>query len=309
LFDVSKGRLALGKGLGSLIPNSSQTGDTEHVTVAATPESIDDGQLFNVLAHIDVDRIESNPFQPRTDFDAEAIRELAQSILENGLVQPITVRRHEGKYQLISGERRVRACQEAGVMHIPAYIRQVETAEEMIELSLIENIQREMLNPIEVALAYQRLSDECHFSQEQIAQKVGKNRSTVVNFIRLLKLPAQIRESVRKNELSMGHARALINIPDESAQLRIWQKTVREGLSVRTVEELAQHIQEPLRKKKSVKKPDSSSPQLDEYITKLRSKYATKVHMSASAAGKGAVSFEFYSHEDLERILDLLLNT
>ncbi len=306
---MSKGRLALGKGLGSLIPATPQAGDPEHVTVSATPESIDDGSAYNILAHIDVDKIEANPYQPRSDFDVESIRELAQSILENGLVQPITVRRHEGKYQLISGERRVRACQEAGVAHIPAYIRQVETAEEMIELSLIENIQREMLNPIEVAFAYQRLAEECRFSHEQIAQKVGKNRSTVVNFIRLLKLPAQIRESIRKNELSMGHARAIINIPDEATQVRIWQKTVREGLSVRNVEQLAQHIQEPLRKKKAGKKPDSDSPQLEAYITQLRTKYATKVHMSASAAGKGSVAFEFYSHEDLERILDLLLNT
>jgi ParB family transcriptional regulator, chromosome partitioning protein len=304
-----KNRSVLGKGLGSLIPTSPQAGELNHITVVATQQTIDDGTATEILAHIEVTKIDANPYQPRTDFDEEAIRELAQSIIENGLVQPITVRRHGDRYQLISGERRVRACREAGIDHVPAYIRKVETAEEMIELSLIENIQREMLNPIEVALAYQRLAEECHFSHEQIAQKVGKNRSTVVNFVRLLKLPERIRESMRKNELSMGHARALINIPDESAQIRIWQKTVREGLSVRRVEELAQTINEPLRKKKPGKKADVSSPELDGFIAQLRVRYATKVSMNSSADGKGSVSFEFYSHDDLERILDLLLKS
>ena len=303
-----KNRSVLGKGLSGLIPTTPQAGEQDHVTVIATPQTIDDGLATEILAHIEIEKIDANPYQPRTDFDEEAIRELALSIMENGLVQPITVRRHGDRYQLISGERRVRACREAGIDHVPAYIRKVETAEEMIELSLIENIQREMLNPIEVAFAYQRLADECNFSHEQIAQKVGKNRSTVVNFVRLLKLPERIRESMRKNELSMGHARALINIADEAAQIRIWQKTIREGLSVRKVEELAQAINEPLRKTKPVKKAAAPSSELEGFIAQLRAKYATKVSMNSSAAGKGSVSFEFYSHDDFERVLDLLLN-
>lgn len=304
---MSKGRVALGKGLGILIPTMPQAGAEEQVTVVATPHTMDDGRTNEILAHVEIDKIEANPYQPRSDFDEEAIRELAQSILENGLVQPITVRRHEGSYQLISGERRVRACREAGITHIPAYIRQVETAEEMIELSLIENIQRETLNAMEVAVAYQRLAEECRFSHEEIARKVGKNRSTIVNFLRLLKLPEQIRDSIRRNELSMGHARAIINIEDAAAQVRIWQKTVREGLSVRRVEELAQEAQHPKQRTKSSKKQPAAAPQLEEYIELLRAKYATKVALNAAPGGKGAVAFEFYSHDDFERILDLLL--
>lgn len=303
---MSKIRFGLGKGLDALIPTS---GEEERVSVQPTPETRDDGVSTGILAHIEVNRITPNPYQPRADFERQSLLELAQSIQENGLVQPITVRRHEGGYQLISGERRVRACQEAGIQHIPAYIRHVETVEEMIELALIENIQRETLNPIEIARGYQMLIDDCRFTQEMIAAKVGKNRATVANFVRLLKLPRQIQESIQKDEISMGHARALINVPGEPAQLRIWKKIVRDGLSVRAVEQLARNAMQPgatAPKKRAI--AQTQSVEIEAIVEKLRPIFGTKIHIEASRDGKGSIRFDYYSHEDFERILELLLS-
>jgi ParB family transcriptional regulator, chromosome partitioning protein len=303
---VSKLKFGLGKGLDALIPSM---GDAEPKPVSVKPsvETRDDGASTNVLMHIEVAKIQPNPFQPRTDFEPEALRELAQSILEKGLVQPISVRRFEGVFQLISGERRVRACQEAGIRFIPAYIRDVASDEEMLELALIENIQRETLNPIEIAYSYQRLIEDYRYTQDQVAQKVSKNRATVANMVRLLKLPRDIQESIRKDEISMGHARALINIPDGGAQLRIWKKAIREGLSVRKVEELAREAVKPVAQRLQKKKP-ATDGDLDALASKLRAVYGTKVHIAATKKGNGAISFEFYSHDDFERLLELLLN-
>ena len=305
---MSKSKSVLGKGLGALIP-STRPPVEEPVSVEPTPETRDDGVSTEVIAHIEVANIEANPYQPRMEFDMQAIRELAQSIRENGLVQPITVRRWEGKFQLISGERRVRACREAGITHIPAYIRQVETAEEMIELALIENIQRRTLNPVEIATSYHELVETYGHSAEDIAQRVGKDRSTVLNFIRLLKLPKKVLTSLQKNEISAGHARALINLPDETAQLRMWQRIVRENLSVRKVEELVNSIyRQPGRPEPKPKKTTpSTTPHLQELSRKLHPIYGTKVHISAGKDGKGNISFEFYNDDDLERLIELLL--
>jgi ParB family transcriptional regulator, chromosome partitioning protein len=305
---MSKLKFGLGKGLDALIPSMPE-GEPKPVSVTPSPETRDDGSSTGVLAHIEVARITPNPFQPRTEFHPDSLKELAQSIIENGLVQPVTVRRLGGGFQLISGERRVRACQEAGIRFIPAYIRDVKTDEEMLELALIENIQRETLNPIEIANSYQRLIDDYRYTQEQIAQKVSKNRTTVANMVRLLKLPRDIQESIRKDEISMGHARALINIPDAGTQLRLWKKTVREGLSVRKVEDLARDASKPINQQMQKKaRLAAHDNELDSLASKLRAVYGTKVHVAATKKGSGSISFEFYNHDDLERLLELLLD-
>lgn len=309
---MSKQKFGLGKGLGALIPSAdgpAAGAPDEPVSVVPSAETRDDGTRQNALAHVDIARVAPNPHQPRTDFDPDALRELADSIREKGLVQPITVRRHGDGYQLISGERRLRACQIAGITHIPAYIRQVESDEEMIELALIENLQRETLNPIEIAHSYRRLINEFHYTQEQVAQRVSKDRTTVTNIVRLLKLPAEIQASIQKNELSMGHARALITIPDPQRQLRIWRKIVREGLSVRGAEDLAREAfaPPPAPPRKKPRQP-GAEPQGEEFAARLRSVYGTKVHIEADRAGRGTIAFEFYTHDDFERLLELLLS-
>lgn len=305
---MTKQKAVLGKGLGALIRPVDEP--EEVVSIAPTPQTLDDGLATDVMAHIEVARIDPNPYQPRIDFDPQELRELAQSIRENGLVQPVTVRRWKERYQLISGERRVRACREAGVEHIPAYIRQVESAEEMLELALIENIQRQTLNPVEIAQSYRQLVEEFQHSPEEIAKRVGKDRSTVVNFIRLLKLPKRVLESLQKNEISMGHARAIISLPDETAQLRIWQRIVREELSVRKVEELVNTIYRKPSASSPPKKTTAqkTTPHLEELARRLHPIYGTKVHITTARDGKGTIAFEFYNDDDLDRLIDLLLN-
>src|SRR3972149_4587362 len=223
----------LGRGLSALIPKAPM----KEVSVRHDEVGSDSGGV-GIMARIPVDQIRSNPFQPRTEFDPEALAELTRSIVEKGVIQPVTVRRVEGGYQLVTGERRLRAAQNAGLSEIPAYIIAVDSDEEMLELALIENIQRETLNPIEIAHAYRRLIDECHLTQEEVAEKVGKDRTTVTNFIRLLKLPQEIQIGLRKDLITMGHARALINVARATLQLRIYKRIVDAGLSVRKVEQL-----------------------------------------------------------------------
>ena len=303
---MSKHKSVLGKGLGALISPLPRQEAEERVSVVPTPETIDDGVADDIMAHIEVALIAANPYQPRLEFEPQALRELAQSIRENGLVQPITVRRTGTSYQLISGERRVRACREAGITHIPAYIRKINSEEEMIELALIENIQRKTLSPMEVAMSYQKLVDEFSYTHDELARKLGLSRSSVVNFIRLLKLPLRVQESLQKEEISMGHARALINVPDENALIRIWQKIVREDLSVRKVEELVRAFGNRPAPPPKKKKSSELSPELDNLGRRLQSTFGTKVHISATKAGKGSITIEFYSHEDFERLYELL---
>ena len=212
----------LGRGLNALIPKNPRM----EVNVRDGSVGRDTGEM-GIIASIDIAKIQPNPFQPRTDFDQESLAELTHSIQEKGVIQPITVRRIDAGYQIISGERRLRATQAAHLRQIPAYIIAVETDEEMLELALIENIQREYLNSMEIANAYQRLIDECHMTQDDIAKRVGKDRSTVTNFIRLLKLPVKIQDGLRKDKISMGHARALIALPNERIQLRLVRKNCR----------------------------------------------------------------------------------
>ncbi|MDF1673931.1 MAG: ParB/RepB/Spo0J family partition protein, partial [Vicingaceae bacterium] len=224
-------RPALGRGLGALLQNA----DTD-ITQGNSEKKEDNvvGSVSSIL----IENIEANPFQPRTQFEKDALLELSNSIKELGIIQPVTVRKlGYGKYQLISGERRFRASQVAGLKEIPAFIR-IANDQEMLEMALVENIQRQDLDAIEIAFSYQKLIEECNLTQEQMSDRVGKKRSTVANYLRLLKLPAEIQLSIRTKDISMGHARAIVNIDDEKKQLAISRRVIKEGLSVRQVEEI-----------------------------------------------------------------------
>lgn len=283
----------LGRGLGALIEGSK----TESAAVAAV----------NHIAEIPVEQIETNPFQPRTHFDQEALEELAESIRVQGIIQPITVRQLDNNtYQLISGERRFQASKLAGLATIPAYIRKAND-QQMLEMALIENIQRENLNAIEIALSYQRLLSECNLKQEELGDRVGKKRTTVTNYLRLLKLPPAIQIGLRDNQISMGHARALINIENVDQQLEVFNRIVKEELSVRKVEEIVrllggQKLVKPL-----------PQPELDLYggeIKKVESRlstyFGTKIQVKSNNQGKGEIKIPFVSVDDLNRILEIL---
>jgi ParB family chromosome partitioning protein len=298
---MSKNKLALGRGLASLIPRP----------VPQSPEPIqqmtDDGSADQVIVHVALDKIERNPYQPRADFDPVALDELKRSIQERGIIQPITVRRIAGGYQLISGERRMRAARSAGLQKIPAYIIRVATNEEMLELALIENLQREHLNPIEIAISYRRLIEECSFTQEEVSQRIGKDRSTVTNMLRLLKLPETIQNAVRKGELSGGHARAIAGLEDTASQLAIFKKAIVRGLSVRQLERLVRERGEKAAAKrgKSIQESAGSIPAVEDRLRRLLS---TRVHVRQQHGGKGEIVVEFYSADDLERLLELFEN-
>jgi ParB family chromosome partitioning protein len=270
----------------------------------------DDGKQIDILAKISVDFISSNPYQPRTAFDPVAMEELKNSILSNGLIQPITVRRTpDHKYQLISGERRLKAFREIGHKEIPAYIIQIDSDELLLALALIENIQREELNPIEVGKAFKRLMDECHLTQEQIADKVGKDRTTIANSIRLLKLPEKIQENLISGNISSGHARALINIPGKSAQLQILKKILDNNLSVRKVEQLVKEYITSIKNENQVKPHTKTEKELSANLKsvedRLRKIFGTKVSCKQKKNGTGEISIEYYSSTELERLFEL----
>lgn len=280
----------MGKGLAALLPEIG-------------PE---DAERLDKLTEIEIDLVEPNPFQPRTKFDPDALEELKRSIAEKGVIQPITVRRRDGGYQLIAGERRLRAAKSLGLSRIPAYVLDVESDEEMLELSIIENIHREDLNPMELARGYQRLIDHCHLTQEEVAKKVGKDRTTITNFLRLLRLPPQIQESLERGELTMGHARALISIEDEELQLRIWRRAVRENLSVRRVEDLVrQAIRKDGASQRKAVTARSLSPEIVEAENRLRQALATQVRIHPGKRG-GKIEIEYYSEQDLIRIVEAI---
>jgi ParB family chromosome partitioning protein len=300
---------SLGRGLDALInPNLIEDKSGEKAADLSNIK-LDDGKQVDILAKIAVDLISPNPFQPRTNFDVAALEELKKSILINGLIQPITVRRIQGnRYQLISGERRLRAFKDIGYKEIPAYIIKVDSDEILLALALIENIQREHLNPIEVAKAYKRLMEECHLTQEEIAEKVGKDRTTIANTIRLLKLPERIQDALVKEEISMGHARALISLPTEQLQLFALDKILKDGLSVRKVEQLAKQVSA---KKGSSKIVNTISVNTSSHIhtndleDRLRRIFGTKVICNQRKDGTGEIKIEFYSNDELERLLEL----
>ncbi len=296
----TKGKAVLGRGLASLIPRP-----TAPVPILGRQ---DDSITNDAVANIYIDKIKSNPYQPRADFDPVELDELKRSIQEKGIIQPITVCRIDGGYQLISGERRLRASREAGLTQIPAYIIKIHSQNELLELALIENLQRSNLNPIEIAISYKRLTEELSLTIDQVAQKTGKDRSTITNFLRLLKLPHAIQAGVRKGDVSAGHARALITIEDPALQLHIFDRIISKGLSVRQVEKA---VRESGKKKSYRSKPSnnvpSSSPSssLSDIEEKLRQKLGTKVEVKDMADGRGHIVIEYYSLDDLDRLLDL----
>ncbi|GJQ63784.1 MAG: DNA-binding protein [Melioribacteraceae bacterium] len=305
---MSKFKPGLGRGLDALINPKVKSEVDKEITVPSNKIITDDGQSFDIIAKIPVKKIVPNPYQPRVEFDPAALEELKKSILENGLIQPITVRRSlDSGYELISGERRLRACKDIGFSEIPAYIIKVDTKEAMVALALIENIQREKLNAIEVALAYQRLMVECNLTQEDIAERVGKDRSTITNSIRLLKLPEPIQDALAKEIISAGHARSLINLPDKKLQLQILDKIIKQGLSVRKVETLVREYisappKEQLRHKNVEDKETAAHLDVE---SKLRRIFGTKVLCKQKKDGAGEVVIEFYSNDELERLFEL----
>ncbi len=295
----SKKRPALGKGLSALL-ESSQTD--------ITSDDLSDASVLGSVALLTIDSIEANPFNPRTHFEEDALKELSDSIATHGIIQPLTVRKlGRNKYQLISGERRFKAAQMAALKEIPAYIR-VANDQTMLEMALVENIQRQDLNAIEVALSYHRLIKECNLTQEKLAKQVSKSRTSITNHLRLLKLPAQIQLAVRENNISMGHARALVGIEDNKKQLEVFNKVINERLSVRDLENI-------LRKSKSndssttnerkTEKPSVTDAQQG-FTRNLSDKVAAKVEIKKQPTGNGKVIINFNSEVDLNRIIEIL---
>lgn len=313
-------KLALGKGLNALLPTSDAVQETKDEGVPSTSPSPlyrfeEKNRSAGRVAEIEVTAIRPNPYQPRRDFDEQALDDLANSIRALGIIQPITVRYlGDDKYELIAGERRWRASRRAGLTKIPAYIRDADS-EAMLEMAIVENVQREDLNPIDIALGYERLIEECGLTQEQVAEKVGKDRSTITNFLRLLRLPPPVQAALRDGSISNGHARSLLSLNDARLQVEFLKQIVEGGLSVRNTEERVRNF---LRKQKeTVEEPQESSAvptgptveelQINEFTNRLRTYMSTKVDIKNKSDGSGRVEIAYYSKDDLERILDLLL--
>lgn len=288
-------KTGLGRGLSALLESSEAVNFRKSQEAGKPIENSD-------FSFISIEKIETNPFQPRTEFEQEALQELSDSIKEMGIIQPLTVRLiGPNKYQLISGERRFRASKLAGLKTVPAFIRNAND-DEMLQLALVENIQRENLNAIEVAISYERLISECKFNQEELSTKVGKQRSTITNYLRLLKLPPEIQLGLKLNKISMGHARSLINITNSEKQTEIFEKIIEDDLSVRKVEELVRNIDKP---KKVTTKASLQDKQL-EIKNKLTESLNTKVDIKVSANGKGSLVIAFKSDEHLKQLLNSL---
>jgi ParB family chromosome partitioning protein len=300
---MSKPKGGLGKGLSALI-RPPQPVEQEPVTKRPESEWV---LPESSLSHIEISKIRPNPFQPRADFDQQALDELKESIKQKGVIQAVTVRKVEGgMYEMISGERRLRASSEIGLMTIPAYILDIRTNEEMLELALIENLQREHLNPIEIAISYQRLMQDVGLTPEDVAKKVSKDRTTVVNFLRLLKLPLTIQDALRKSQLTMGHARALVALPDERIQLRLFEQIISKDLNVRQVEKLVREYGKKSEKKSAPAHPKSVDTTVTSITERLQQVLATRVRVNTKEDGKGEILIEFYSNDDLGRLFDLI---
>ncbi len=294
----AKKQPALGRGLGALLQNSETDITTSGTAIAGS------------VSMLPIEAIEANPFNPRTNFEKEALDDLCRSIQVHGIIQPLTVRKlGRDKYQLISGERRFRASQLAGLTEVPAYIR-IANDQTMLEMALVENIQREDLNAIEVAISYQRLIEECKLTQEQLSEKIAKSRSNIANYLRLLKLPVEIQAGVRDNLISMGHARALVTIPDEAEQIRRFNLIISENLSVRDIENLSKNgtktVTTSSSPKQSSKPLNSSQEAIKNFIA---DRFLTKVSIEKAAKGNGKLVLHFNSESDLNRLIELLKNS
>lgn len=313
--------LGLGKGLGALIPKDLIK--QERASQPALTDASSDADVGGVRL-IPVSSIIANPVQPRRHFDERALQELAQSIMVHGVITPITVRKHFDGYELISGERRLRASQIAGLEAVPAYVIEVSSNAHMLEIALIENVQREDLNPLETAQGYQRLIEDCGLTQEDVAIRVGKDRSTVANLLRLLKLPPDVQAAVRNRRIAMGHARALLALSAEASQLAVLREVIKRDLSVRKTEALVKDIElerrriardgsivavQPVRISTASDRPTPSGTQsttLKQIEDSLRQVLATQVRLKMKSDDQGAIEIEFYSLEELERLLEML---
>ncbi|MFL5742016.1 MAG: ParB/RepB/Spo0J family partition protein [Flavisolibacter sp.] len=289
---------ALGKGIRSLL--QSIDSDLKNTGGQLKPQAL---EAATGALRLPLENIEHNPKQPRRDFDEQGLQELANSIRLHDIIQPVTVSKlHGNKYQLISGERRLRAAKMAGLKDIPAYVRQAND-QELLELALLENLQREDLNAMEIALSYKRMMEELDHTQEQVAERMGKDRSTVTNYLRLLKLPPDIQVAVRNGEISMGHARALINVDKIDQQLYIFDEIKTKGLSVRQTENLVRNLY----KEKEGRKTGGPTQLPDGYKKvedKLASHFSTRVKLKHSKNGSGQITFDYYSLEELNKLLD-----
>jgi ParB family chromosome partitioning protein len=284
---------ALGRGLDAIL----QSPETD-----ITSKDISGNYVIGAIANLKTASIETNPFQPRGEFDEVALEELCESIKAQGIIQPITVRKMGyDNYQLISGERRLRAAKALGLIEIPSYIR-VANDEQMLELALIENTHREDLNAIEIAISYQRLIEECSVTQEALSEKIGKKRTTISNYIRLLKLPAEVQIAIKDGQITMGHARTLINLPDDENKLRVLKRIIENDLSVRQVEDICRDISKPKTKKIKIQIPEHVLLGKERLIEQL----GTKVDVKTNNKGAGSILISFDSETDFERILTLL---
>lgn len=290
---------ALGRGLSALLK------DPENDIQSAKDKNAD--KVVGNIVELDIEAIEENPFQPRTSFNEATLKELASSIKELGVIQPITVRKVAfNKYQLVSGERRYRASKLIGLQTIPSYIR-IANDQESLEMALVENIQRQDLDPIEIALSYQRLLEEIDLTQEQLSDRIGKNRSTIANYLRLLKLDPIVQTGMRDGFLGMGHGRALINIESIDIQLKIYEKIIADSLSVRDTEKLVRSFQSDSKKGiKPIKKNTSTPKELKESVKDFSSYFGTKVEVKVNKKGNGKLMIPFSSKEDFERLAKLI---
>ena len=324
---MSKTRSVLGRGLSALIPGASSTMEEERgegIMLDVSQTRVESREHSALERHealmnwVEIAKIAPNPLQPRKEFPQGSLDELTQSIREHGIIQAVTVRKAgPDRYELISGERRIRAAIEAGLTHIPAYVIEVESDRKMLELAIIENVQRLQFNPIEEAEAYQRLIEDCGLTQEDVAEKISKDRTTVANFIRLLRLPERIKDSLRAGELGLGHAKAILAISDPVKQIALWEEAIRNHYSVRKLEELTKKSQSKESRPKSQNKDslalDGESPFLSETsndLTAIENTFkqilGTQVKVRLKSDRTGEVTIQFYSYEDLERIQDLL---
>ncbi|MCB0804241.1 MAG: ParB/RepB/Spo0J family partition protein [Bacteroidales bacterium] len=287
---------ALGRGLSAIL---------ESPETDITSKDISGNYVVGAIANIALEKIEANPFQPREHFEETSLRELAASIDEQGVIQPVTVRKLGfDKYQLIAGERRFKAAKLSGLKEIPCFIR-VANDEQMLEMALIENIHRRDLNAVEIAISYQRLLEECKITQEKLSERIGKDRSTITNYIRLLKLPPEIQIALREEKISMGHARCLINVEEQDFQLAILEEIINRNLSVRETENIVKE-KKISKQKKSDKRSDNLPEKHSEIVTGLKKYLDTRVAIRRNTKGKGSIVISFNSEEDFDRIVSLL---
>ena len=305
-------KAALGKGLSALLSQTTGEDAQPDGRTARLYDFEERRRMAGRVADLELEAIRPNPYQPRTDFDEQALDELAASIKQLGIIQPLTVRAlGDGRYELISGERRLRASRRAGLQRVPAYVREADT-EAMLEMAIVENVQREDLNPIEVALGYHRLMEEVGLTQEQVAERVGKNRSTIANMLRLLRLPPAVQASLRTGELTAGHARALVSVEDDRARLDLHREIVDGGLSVRDVEGRVRALREPTPEAPSPSPTRAELPQRDKLEveaieTRLREALSTQISVKHRGADGGRIEIAYYSPDDLDRIVEAIL--